>query len=92
MSTKRIDLRKQVHNLVLGRMDQTHVNDLQAVVKKIVGTIGDPEQLARERQLLVQYLGILGILGEKSALIKNRALSPVGEFGKPTIERPAVFV
>ena len=67
---------------MLGRMDKTHVNDLQAVVKKIVGNAGEEEQLHRERALLMQFLGVLGILGEKSALIKSRTLSPVGEFGR----------
>ena len=82
VSSKKIDLRKQVHNLVLGRIELTHVNDLQAVVKKIVGKKGEEDQLMRERVLLLQFLGILGVAGEKNALIKARALSPVGQLGK----------
>lgn len=84
VASKRIDLRKQVHNLVLGRVELTHVNDLQAVVKRIVGKKGEKDQLMRERVLLLQFLGVLGVAGEKNALIKARALSPVGQFGRET--------
>ena len=54
VASKKIDLRKQVHNLVLGRVELTHINDLQAVVKKIVGKNGEKEQLLREQTLLLQ--------------------------------------
>ena len=63
-------------------MDLTHKRDLQAVIKKIVGTKGDKAQLQREQLLLEQFVGILGLCGERNAMIKSRVLTPLGEFGK----------
>lgn len=71
-----------MHNLSVGKVELAHVQDLRGVVKTIVGKVGDKAQLIREEQLLMRYLGVLAMLGERNSMIKARALSPVGEIGE----------